>query len=178
MKFPPKLLTMCIVLFISNISCKLAAAEQIQQLITAGWLESVLLQPDNIRMRAKLDTGAKTSSLHAVDIKRFERKGQQWVRFRTGVDEMVEITLPLVRDVKIKDHKLKAAIRPVVEMKICLHNEIFTSEFSLIDRSPFNYPILLGRSLLQQGIIVDPSQTFTVRSDKEKCEILLNTDGQ
>jgi hypothetical protein len=175
MKSPNILLI--IFLTINNYSyCLASADEQVQQLITAGWLESVLLQPENIRMRAKLDTGAKTSSLHAVDIKRLERKGEQWVRFRTGVDEMVEITLPLVRDVKIKDHELKAAVRPVVEMKICLHNQIFMSEFSLIDRSQFNYPILLGRTLLQQGIIVDPSQTFTVRSKQEKCEILLNTD--
>jgi hypothetical protein len=166
-----------IFLIINNYSyCFASTDEQTQQLITAGWLESVLLQPVNIRMRAKLDTGAKTSSLHAVDIKRFERKGEQWVRFRTGVDDMVELMLPLVRDVKIKDHKLKAAVRPVVEMKVCLHNQIFTGEFSLIDRSQFNYPILLGRSLLQQGIIVDPSQTFTVRSKKEKCKVLLNTD--
>ncbi|MBL1321926.1 MAG: ATP-dependent zinc protease [Methylophaga sp.] len=176
MKSPQKLLTICIVLFISSISCKLATAKQIHESITAGWLESILLQPGNIKMRAKLDTGAKTSSLHAIDIKRFERYGEQWISFRTGTDEMVQINSPLVRDVKIKDHKLKAVVRPVVEMKFCLHNQIFTSEFSLIDRSRFNYPILLGRRLLQQGIIVDPSLTFTVRSDKEKCEILLNTD--
>ncbi len=176
MKLPLTLFSIFSVLFFSAISNRLSATEQSQQLITAGWLESVLLQPENIRMRAKLDTGAKTSSLHAVDIKRFEKKGAPWVSFRTGVDEMVQINLPLIRDVKIKDHKFKAAVRPVVEMSICLHNQIFTGEFSLIDRSQFNYPILLGRALLQQGIIVDPSQTFTVRAKKKKCEILLNTD--
>jgi hypothetical protein len=176
MKSPSKLLTICTILFISSLYCKLATAEQIQQSITAGWLESILLQPGNIKMRAKLDTGAKTSSLHAIQIKRFERNGEKWVSFRTGTDEMIQIDLPLIRDVKIKDHKLKADVRPVVEMNVCLHNKIFMSEFSLVDRSQFNYPILLGRSLLQQGIIVDPSQTFTVRSDQEKCEFLLNTD--
>lgn len=96
--------------------------------------------------------------------------------FRTGIDEMIQIYLPLTRDVKIKDHKLKSEVRPVVEMKICLHNQVFMGEFSLIDRSQFNYPILLGRLLLQQGIIVDPSLTFTVRSDKKKCEAALNMD--
>ena len=150
-------------------------AQKQSQLITAGWLEGVLLQPWNIRMRAKLDTGAKTSSLHAVDIQRFTKKGVHWVRFRTGTDSLVKIEMPLIRDVKIKDHKLKAAVRPVVEMTFCLHNQIFTSEFSLIDRSPFNYPILLGRTMLQQGIIVDPSITFTVRSTKKKCESLISS---
>jgi len=176
MKLPQKPLITFIVLFIINIPCKLAATEQVQELITAGWLEGVLLQPGNIRMRAKLDTGAKTSSLHAIDIKRFQKKGEQWVSFRTGVDKMVQLNLPLVREVKIKDHKFKATVRSVVEMKFCLHNRVFTSEFSLIDRSQFNYPILLGRLLLQQGIIVDPSLTFTVRSDKKKCEAALNMD--
>ncbi len=179
MTSPTKLLIVSLFLLTTSILSGSVFAEtefqEQDQLITAGWLEGVLLQPWNIRMRAKLDTGAKTSSLHAVDIRRFKKEGEQWVRFYTGTKSLVKIEMPLVRDVKIKDHKLKAAVRPVVEMTFCLHNQLFTSEFSLIDRSPFNYPILLGRTMLQQGIIVDPSITFTVRSTKKKCETLINS---
>ena len=52
-------------------------------MVIAGWLEYVVLEPWDIKLRAKLDTGAKTSSLHALNIERFIRDGQSWVRFNT-----------------------------------------------------------------------------------------------
>lgn len=146
--------------------------------ITTGWLESILLQPSNVRMRAKLDTGAKTSSLHAIDIEHFKRDGQEWVRFLTGAynkkAQLIPIEAPLIREVKIKDHERKSASRPVVELTFCLHKKLFTSEFSLTDRSQFNYPMLLGRRMLQQGVIVDPAMTFTMRSTQKECKQPLN----
>jgi len=176
-------LTLVISLFALAFSVKLVADENnapIHEIITAGWLEEILLQPWNIKLRAKLDTGAKTSSLHAVDIERFDRDGTHWVKFRTiassNKNELMPMEAPLVRDVKIKDHKRKSSTRPVVEMTFCLADQIYTSEFSLVDRSKFNYPVLLGRLMLQQGIIVDPALTFTFRSNKKMCEKLINTD--
>jgi len=148
-----------------------------QKLITAGWLESVVLQPWGVRMRAKLDTGAKTSSLHAINIEQFERNGNKWVRFNTNAhnddSNLLTIEARMVREVKIKDHALKAAIRPVIEVRFCLKNRLFTSEFGLIDRGPFNYPVLLGRTMLQQGIIIDPAMTFTSRTSKKQCKKLI-----
>lgn len=154
-----------------------AVADNKTETITTGWLEGVLLQPGNIRMRAKLDTGAKTSSLHALEIERFERDGEQWVRFNTGPhskkSQMKPIESPLIREVKIKDHLLNPTIRPVIEMTFCMHNQLFTGEFSLVDRSPFNYPMLLGRRLLEQGVIIDPSKTFTVKTSENTCSQIL-----
>jgi hypothetical protein len=145
-----------------------------QKLLTAGWLENVVLQPWNIKLRAKLDSGAKTSSLHAKDIEYFKRDGYKWVRFLTFSDNeknpLVSIEVPLVRTVKIKRHNLKSKIRPVVFMTFCLDGEIYNGEFSLNDRSKFHYPILLGRRLLQQGILVDPASTFTLKTKRKKCK--------
>jgi hypothetical protein len=147
-----------------------------QKLLTAGWLESVVLQPWNIKLRAKLDSGAKTSSLHAIDIEYFKRDGYKWVRFLTFDDKetnpLVPIEVPLVRTVKIKRHNLKSKTRPVVYMAFCLDGEIYNGEFSLNDRSKFHYPILLGRRLLQQGILVDPASTFTLRTKRKRCKKL------
>ncbi len=151
-----------------------------RKILTAGWLEMVILQPWNIKLRAKLDTGAKTSSLHAVDIERFERDGEKWVRFHTtDPDEenpLKFIEVPLVRDVKIKRHKQKPQIRPVVEMTFCLDGQIYTSEFSLTDRSRFNYRVLLGRKMLQQGIIVDPASTFILKTRRKSCKKLMEAE--
>jgi hypothetical protein len=145
-----------------------------QTLLTAGWLERVILEPWNIKMRAKLDSGAKTSSLHAIDFEYFKRDGYKWVRFLTFSDNeknpLVSIEVPLVRTVKIKRHNLKSKIRPVVFMTFCLDGEIYNGEFSLNDRSKFHYPILLGRRLLQQGILVDPASTFTLKTKRKKCK--------
>ena len=73
----------------------------------AGWLETVILSPWQTRLRAKLDTGAKTSSIHAENIKIFTRDGQQWVSFnlpqgKTKADKITSVELPIVRDVMIK----------------------------------------------------------------------------
>lgn len=160
------------------------AAEELtnkkKALTTAGWLENIFLQPWNIKLRAKLDTGAKTSSLHALNIERFKQDGEHWIRFH--VEDPVDghplkpIELPLIRDVKIKKHKQKSVTRPVVKMAFCLNNQIFSSEFSLVDRSKFNYPVLLGRGMLQQGIIIDPATTFTLHTDKQSCSKLMKTN--
>ncbi len=166
--------------FTSTLASNVASAEsdkKKQKLLTAGWLESVILQPWNIKLRAKLDTGANTSSLHAVDIERFERDGEKWIRFHTtDPDEKNPLTFveaPLIRDVKIKRHKQKSQVRPVVEMTFCLDGQIYTSEFSLTDRSRFNYQVLLGRRMLQQGILVDPAATFTLKTTRKKCKKLM-----
>ncbi len=148
------------------------------QLQIAGWLENVVLEPWGLKLRAKLDTGAKTSSLHAINIERFKRNGKRWVRFQTvDPDEkkpLPAIETPLVRDVKIKRHKEKAQLRPVVEMTFCLDGQVYQSEFSLIDRSQFNYQVLLGRRMLQQGIIVDPASTYSLKTTHKGCKKLLN----
>ena len=149
-------------------------------LTTAGWLENIILHPWNIKLRAKLDTGAQTSSLHALNIERFKQDGGHWIRFH--MDDPIDghplkpIELPLIRDVKIKKHQQKSATRPVVKMTFCLNGQIFTDEFNLIDRSKFNYPVLLGRSMLQQGIIVDPATTFTLHTNKQSCNKLINAN--
>ncbi len=151
-----------------------------RETLVAGWLESIVLQPWNIKLRAKLDTGAKTSSLHAEDIERFERDGKEWVRFHTtDPDEknpLKTVEAQLIRDVKIKRHKQKPQTRPVVEMTFCLDGQIYTSEFSLTNRSRFNYQVLLGRRVLQQGILVDPASTFTLKIDRKSCRKLMKTE--
>ena len=171
------LLTFSLMLPVGSNVAKPAIEHNKDKQITSGWLESVVLEPWQIKLRAKFDTGAKTSSLHAVDIQRFKRNGQAWVRFKTE-DKKKDLTtksieLPVKRDVKIKSHHRGAAVRPVVAMRFCLNGHLYHGEFSLVDRSGFNYPVLLGRRVLKQGIIVDASTTFTLPIDLPQCKRLL-----
>ncbi len=123
-----------------------------------GWLETTELVGSDMRIKTKLDVGAKTSSMQATNIERFERDGEPWVRFDftdEDVDTEKEQTLrlegPLVRDVVIKRHGANNITRPVVTQEFCLLHQIYRTEFSLADRGKFNYSILLGRSFLAEG---------------------------
>lgn len=135
-----------------------------------GWLEWSWIQPEGIKIKTKLDTGAKTSSIDAVDIEKFERDNDSWVRFtiplarRTddsdhGKDIIMES--PLLRIVKIKDHENEAAARYVVNLTLCIGGQTLTTPVSLANRRRFNYPLLLGRSTLENKALVDPAKTFT-----------------
>ncbi|MEE4143834.1 MAG: RimK/LysX family protein [Halieaceae bacterium] len=139
-----------------------------------GWLETTELVGADMRIKTKLDVGAKTSSIQAINIERFERDGDPWVKFDftdEDVDTEKEQTLrlegPLVREVVIKRHGAKSITRPVVALELCLFHQIYRAEFSLADRGKFNYSILLGRSFLEKVAVIDPSETFLSRPSCE-----------
>lgn len=135
-----------------------------------GWLETTQLAGTGMRIKTKLDPGAKTSSLQGTNIKYIERDGKPWVQFDftdTDVDTDVEQTHrlegPLVREVVIKRHQAANITRPVVSMQFCLNHQLYRTEFSLADRGKFNYAMLLGRSFLAKVALVDSGSTFLSR---------------
>ena len=133
---------------------------------TYGWIEEIGIQPWDVEVKAKLDTGALTSSMHAEDIERFKRDGKEWVRFTIefkDVDNGEQISKrmerPMYRDFIAvgaggEDH------RPVVLMKICIGKTIYEEQFSLRDRDGMIYPVLLGRRTIQHLGTVDVTRTF------------------
>jgi len=139
------------------------AAAQGKQVV--GWLEKVCIYPGNLIIHAKLDTGARNSSLNATHITKFVRNGKQWVRFgvtnREG--DIVTIEKEIQRIVKIKNHNGTPQLRLAILLGISLgtlHKEV---EVNLADRGYFNYQMLIGRSFLAGNIIVDPSIKYTTK---------------
>jgi hypothetical protein len=133
-----------------------------------GWVEEGLIFPEQVAVKFKLDTGALTSSMHAEDIDRFEKDGDDWVRFTLEMedidtDKKIEKRLEreVVREIKVRGAG-GAEKRPVVLMKVCLGNKIYEEQFSLNDRDKMNYPVLVGRRTLENVGLVDSSKTFTV----------------
>jgi hypothetical protein len=127
-----------------------------------GWVERVQLGLDGAVVSAKVDTGADHSSLDARNIQIFRRDGREWVRFerirpdgRSGTYER-----PLVRWARIRRHGDANQDRPVVALAICLGAQRKTAEINLIDRSRFEYPMLIGRSFLGDDFLVDPAARF------------------
>lgn len=140
------------------------AAGAQQGKLVFGWVEQVVVSRAAFTMHAKLDTGADTSSLDAQRITRFERDGEPWVRFtisgeEPGQEEVLE--RPLSRDVLIKRHKGPSQRRPVVVVPVCLGPFLLDIEVSLIDRSHFNYPVLIGRSAMEGIAVVDAERALT-----------------
>lgn len=138
--------------------------------VIAGWIEKVvLLDYGDEPIKAKLDSGAKTSSLHATEIEFFERDGEDWVRFtfedKNGGKKRLE--RPEVRAVKIKDLGGGFDRRPVVELDFCFDGRLRKTQFTLADRSGFIYRMLLGRRFLADVAVIDPSATFLT---KQVCE--------
>ena len=132
-----------------------------------GWLEGAYLQPWGIRLRAKLDTGAKTSALHAERIETFEKNGESWIRFhlpfgeRDGFPDGIDIERPLHRQTRIKENNTGGTEeRYEIQLDICISGKTYNAEVTLSERSNFNYPLLIGREALAGRFIVDPQQTF------------------
>lgn len=136
-----------------------------------GWVEKVVVLPSQIRVSAKLDTGARTSSIHAEKIERFEKEGERWVRFALVLEDeddeihRVPMEAPIHRRVRIKQHDDAPEARPVVELELCMAGQVRRAQFSLVDRGVFLYPVLLGRRFLAGSFVVDPDETFLTRSE-------------
>ncbi|WP_372778504.1 ATP-dependent zinc protease [Litorivivens sp.] len=134
--------------------------------VIAGWIEKVtvpLIRDEPIK--AKLDSGANTSSIHAIDVEQFEQDGDDWVRF-TFVDKdgaKKELERAMVRGVKIKDLGGGADRRPVIELDMCFDGRVHKTQFTLSDRSGFNYRILLGRRFMKGVAVIDPDETYLTK---------------
>lgn len=136
-----------------------------------GWIEQGVIEPADMTVKFKLDTGALTSSMHAEDIERFERDGQPWVRFKVALEDLKSESIisetferPLERDLRVRGAG-GSEERPVVRMDVCIAGERLNEEFSLRDRSNMHYPVLLGRRTLDNLGNVDSNLTYTAKPD-------------
>lgn len=131
-----------------------------------GWVENATLQPWGITVKAKLDSGALTSSLDARDIELFEQDDEEWVRFRLKLEDQEsgevfsdEIERPLYREQTVRGAGGRDE-RPVVLMELCMGDTIYEEQFSLRDREEMLYPLLLGRRTISHLGLLDVRNTF------------------
>jgi hypothetical protein len=146
------------------ISCLQVAASE---LLRAGWVEKAVLYPQGIVLHAKLDTGAKTSSLHAPNPEFINRDSKEWVRIAVTNRkiETVIIEAPVVRNVKIKRHFGDRQARQVVLLDLCIGNVRKTEEVNLVDRTGLNYQLLIGRNFLEGSLLIDSGATYMLSPD-------------
>ena len=133
-----------------------------KEMAVAGYIENAWLEDKSIVVKAKLDTGAENSSIHAPNFRTFKRGRDTWVRFRLAKDngEAVDIERPVVRTARIRRSGADVDARPVIELDVCVAGVTARVEFNLANRSRMNYPVLIGRSFLAGRILVDSGQKF------------------
>ena len=137
--------------------------------ILVGSVEQIMLSNENIRYGARIDTGATSSSIDARDVTRFERDGDRWVRFKlfNAGEFVAEIERPVIRWVRVfQSDNQDGSRRPVVEMAYELGEFKDTAEFTLTDRSHLEYPVLIGRNIITDRMLVDVSDSFIHGNNK------------
>lgn len=167
MKYWVKSVSILFLLFSSSI---VLADSTIPGKVIAGWVEKISFSDNNLTVKVKLDTGAKTSSIFAKDIKKYKRESENWVDFtlvlqnEDGKVHKIPMSAPRSRKVRIKNHDGEHDRRVVVEIPFCFDGRMHEAEFTLADRSEYIYPVLLGRAFLEKVAIVDPDATFLTKA--------------
>ena len=141
-----------------------------------GWHEWVSLPDlDLMAIKAKVDTGAKTSSLHAFDIKTFKKGNTLFTRFKIhplqdSKDVIVNCQAKVVDERVISDSGGHREKRLVILTPIILGSHVFETEITLTDRESMQFRMLLGRSTLKKKFLVNPTSSFKLgqTEDQEK----------
>lgn len=114
--------------------------------------------------KTRVDTGAATSSLNATEIVRFERDGEDWVKFNLAHmdNTKLEIESKVVRISTIRQSSSTDEVkRYVISLPVQLGNIRTKTEFTLADRNHMSFPVLLGRTFIKDVAIVDVAQKYT-----------------
>lgn len=135
-----------------------------KELPAVGWRELVHLPEIGLSaIPAKIDTGARTSSLHGSVIEEFERDGQRFVRFAVDLpDHAVQQVCEAVHvDIRgITSSNGETQKRYVIKTPLRIGDLTFRAEISLADRSDMKFPMLIGRSSLRRRFVVDSGYSW------------------
>lgn len=129
-----------------------------------GWRELVHLPALGLRaIPAKIDTGARTSSLHATILEEFEREGSTFVRF--AVDFPQQHVRQVCEAVQIDWRGVTSSngttqLRRIIKTPLRIGATRFRAEISLADRSDMRFPMLIGRSSLRRRFVVDSGHSW------------------
>jgi hypothetical protein len=136
-----------------------------------GWKEIVSLPKFKLNdLRAKIDTGAKTSALHADKIEFITMHGLRYVRFTFIDDDGFEnvVKTPLIEERTIKSSNGDKTLRPVVKTEIKMGNEKFDIEVTLINRDLMGFKMLIGREALNGRFLINPSKHHMLKTTKKE----------
>jgi len=140
-----------------------------------GWREWIHL-PDLLDggwVKAKVDTGARTSAIHAWDVTRTERDGATWLRFcihpRQHDDSLVvDAESRLIEDREVRSSNGEVELRPVVETTLALGGQRYPIELTLTNRDQMGFRMLLGRTGMAEHLLVDPGESYLLGGNRHR----------
>lgn len=144
-----------------NMSCEAGVEKQV-----IGWREWVEFPELQLgKVKAKIDTGARSSSIHAFDIEPITKNGDPWVRFSIHPlqhsDEQVVVCEAPIKDFRsITDSGGHKSMRYIIETPFKIGEETFLAELSLFNRSNMLFRLLVGRTALKGRYLVDPARSY------------------
>jgi len=131
-----------------------------------GWREWVALPSLGIEdIKAKIDTGARTSALHAYDIEPFTVAGVRMVRFKVHPIQReskttVTAEAPLIEHREVRSSSGDESRRPVIAAEVLLHGKHFEIELTLTNRDAMGFRMLIGRQAMRGRFTVDPGRSY------------------
>ena len=137
-------------------STPLYAEDKTKTLI--GAVEEVVLFPWGVKIPARIDTGAGLTSLDVRDLTIKKKVAQFRLPEKYG---NTLISLPVIRYCNVRSADSRER-RPVVEIELCVGSRRMRVQVNLNDRSHLEYPLIVGRNVLNQGFIVDCSRERTL----------------
>lgn len=137
-----------------------------EELPVIGWREWIELPDLGVEaVKAKVDTGARSSTLHAFDVERFERDDRPWVRFcvhpiQRSTTTTVAAEAPLHDERWVRDSGGREQRRPVILTAARLLARAWPIELTLTNRDAMGFRMLLGRQAVRRRFVVDPGRSF------------------
>lgn len=134
-----------------------------------GWREWVSLPSWKInKIKAKLDSGARTCALHAEDVEIYRSHGRSKVKFRVfplqdSKRRSRKIVAELVELRKVRSSNGVVTERPVVSTDLCIGDEIWPIEVTLVNRDIMGFRMLIGRAALKHRAVIDPGRSFLAK---------------
>lgn len=138
-----------------------------------GWREWISLPDLGIKhIKAKVDTGARTSALHAFDVELFEESGKKFVKFsihpmQRDLDTVINCQAPLLDEREVRDSGGHSEQRYVIETQIAIGDSVHTAEVTLTNRDSMGFRMLIGRTTMQGNYLVDPGKSYLMGKRKK-----------
>ncbi len=144
---------------------KVVRKKRVPAVTAIGWRETVGLPMLGIdALDAKIDTGARTSALHATDLEVFERDGLPWIEYHVplpGVPRSKRSANRIIDDRPIKNTSGMAEHRYIIETSLVLGRRRWRIEVSLADRENMEFDLILGRTALRRRkLLINPGSSF------------------
>ena len=136
------------------------------KLLVIGWREIVALPNLGItEVKAKIDTGARSSALHAFHLQKFQRDGQEMIRFQVhpyqrDSKHTVTTEAQLLEYREVRNSGGDAQLRPVILTNVELGGKKWEIELTLTNRDVMGFRMLLGRQAVRARFLVDPGKSF------------------